>query len=259
MMHPFIPISHRYSMTDLHTLKKNLQSRISKFSDRKTKAWWEQYVKHHTTFRGVGIPKIRNELKAWYKEEHIGTLPLHRQLHLALSFFADTYAEDKLAGILFLQLYLYRKCDYKTLLSKFELIFDRGYIYDWNVCDWFCVKVLGPLIQENGMPCARAVARWSHADNVWQARCAVVAFARLTEERAFTPLLLESCAVLIKREERFAKTGVGWILRELSKTNKRVVVDFINAHAKYFSTESMRNATKYFTTGEKAQPKKERQ
>jgi len=238
-------------MTNQNKLRERLQSRIARLSDTKTKLWWENYVKHGTTFRGVGIPKIRQELKEWYKEERIDKLSLDKQLSLALSFFAEEYAEDKLAGVLFLQIYLYDKCDDKALLSRLEAIFAKGYIYDWNVCDWLCVRVLGPIIKENGMSCAKAISQWHTAKNVWQARCSVVAFANLTMETEFVPLLVKSCAALIKREERFAKTAVGWVLRELSRTDKRSVVDFINKNRGYFSRESLRNATKYFSVKEK--------
>ena len=46
--------------------------------------------------------------------------------------------------------------------------------------------------------------------------------------------MLGSCSKLIRREERFAKTAVGWILRELSKTDKKAVVAFIEKYAQIF-------------------------
>ncbi|MEK6869461.1 MAG: DNA alkylation repair protein, partial [Nanoarchaeota archaeon] len=177
--------------------------------------------------------------------------PLNGQLDLAISFFAEKYAEDKLVGILFLQNYLYNKFDWKLLVTKFEKLFKENYIYDWNICDWFCVRILGPMIKENGMPCAEAVSKWNNAKNAWQARCSVVAFANLTKEKKFASLLLESSSVLIKRDERFAKTSVGWILRELSKSNKKIVVDFINKNNNHFSKESLENSIKYFNSTEK--------
>ena len=191
-------------------------------------------------------------MKEWHKKEEIEKLSLNEQLHLALSFFSEEYAEDKLSGILFLQIYLYDKFDYKILLSKFEKLFKENYIYDWNICDWFCVRVLGPMIKQNGMPRGKAISKWKNAKNVWQARCSVVAFANLTKQKEFTPLLLKSCSVLIKREERFSKTGVGWIMRELSKSDKKIVVDFIIKNKKHFSKESLANSMKYFNQTEKA-------
>ena len=238
-------------MTENNKLKEKLKSRIAKFADEKRKLWFENYIKHGTKFRGVQIPTIRAELKAWSKDENIDKLPLDAQLDLALSFFEEEYSEDKLAGILFLQLYLYDKFNYNDLLLRFESIFENGYIYDWSVCDWFCTRVLRQMIKENGRKCAEAISKWNTAKNVWQARCSVVAFTTLTKDNEYTSLLLKSNAKLIKREERFAKTAVGWILRELSKVDKQIVVNFIAENRQSFSRESLENATKYFEKEEK--------
>ncbi len=239
------------TMPALHKLKHILQSRIVQFADEKRKLWFENYIKHNTKYRGVEISTVRTELKTWYQEESIDKLPLDSQLDLALSFFEEDYAEDKLAGILFLQLYLYDKFDYNHLLSRFEPIFEKGYIYDWSVCDWFCTRVLRQMIKANGRKCAEAISKWHTAHNVWQARCSVVAFTTLTKENKYTSFILKSNAVLIEREERFAKTAVGWILRELSKVDKQIVVEFIAKYRPYFSRESHENAIKYFEKDEK--------
>lgn len=236
---------------DISNLKSILLSRLESLSDPKTARWWENYVKHDTRFRGVGIPKIREELKQWYQSEGIDTLELDDRLELALSFFDEDFAEDKLAGILFLQLYLYDRFDFAHLLEKFKPLFSQGLIYDWNVCDWFCVRVLGPMIKKNGNECAKMITEWNNASNVWQARCSVVAFAGLAGEGLYTGLILSSCKNLITREERFSKTAVGWILREMSKNEKETVVNFIETYAAYFSKESLENAVKYFPDQEK--------
>jgi 3-methyladenine DNA glycosylase AlkD len=57
--------------------------------------------------------------------------------------------------------------------------------------------------------------------------------------------VLRSSAVLIRRDERFAKTAVGWILRDLSKYDPETVAAFVRENLPYFSTESIRNALKY--------------
>lgn len=232
-------------------LKEKLKSQINNYADEERKKWFENYIKHNTKYRGVEIPTVRNELKTWYKQEEIGKFPLEEQLDLALSFFEEEYAEDKLAGILFFQLYLYDKFDYKKLLVKFESIFDNGYVYDWSVCDWFCTRVLRQMIKTYGDKCAEAITAWNSAENVWQARCSIVSFTTLTKDDRYTAMILESCDKLIRREERFAKTAVGWILREISKTQKQVVVDFIEEYRIYFSRESHENAIKYFEKDEK--------
>lgn len=136
-------------------------------------------------------------------------------------------------------------------MTRFQSIFENDLIYDWSVCDWFCTRVLRQMIRANGDKCAKAIAKWNSAENVWQARCSLVSFTTLTKDNRYNSLILESCDKLIKREERFAKTAVGWILREISKTQKQIVLDYIGEYRSYFSRESHENAIKYFAKEEK--------
>ena len=228
-----------------------MQTRLDKIASQKTKIWWERYLRNTVEFRGVNLVRIREELHKWYKSETINTLNETQQLDLALSFFSGRFAEDKLTGVLFLQEYLHKNIDWKILVPKIEKLFTANLIYDWNVCDWFCVRVLGPMIKENGINCAKAISKWRNSKNVWQARASLIAFVGLTKEVKYRKIILDSCENLIKREERFAKTAVGWILRVLSKSDKKVVVSFLDDKIKYFSVESLGNTTKYFSTTEK--------
>ena len=232
---------------------EKLKTRLDKHANEKRKLWFENYIKHDTKYRGVELPTIRSELKEWYNQEDIGQLSNNEQLDLALSFFEEEYAEDKFSGILFLQLYLYNKINYGVLLSRLETIFEKGYIYDWSVCDWLCTRVLRNMITVNGIECAIAISDWNTAENVWQARSSVVAFTNINKENQYTHLILESNAILIQREERFAKTAVGWLLREISRIDQNIVVEFIKQYGQYFSRESLENAIKYFENEEKIQ------
>jgi len=224
---------------------KILLKRIHALQNDKKKLWWENYVKNNTLFLGVGIPLVRKELQRWYKQENIGNLSLEEQLQLSLSFFDKKYAEEKMVGILFLQLYLCEKVDWKILLRNFETIFQNNLIYDWNICDWFCVKVLGKIIKDNDGECAKAISEWHTAKSVWQARCSVVAFVNLKNKKDYQEIIWKSSQTLIKRNERFSKTAVGWIMREFSKIDKNIVVDFLNQNKMFLTKEVIANALKY--------------
>lgn len=228
------------------TLIRQFQNRLNTASSPETKAWWEKYMKGVIPFRGVGIPKNRELLALWRKENGIDRWPLEKQLELALSFFYEPAAEDKLAGILYLQCYLYNQFSWEGMLDRYEDIYAKALIFDWNICDWFCVRVLGPTIKKYGRPCAEVIASWKKSGNLWQARSSVVAFVKLPSENEYYPLIGDACAVLIKREERFAKTTVGWILRDISKHDRCFVKTFIQDNAAYFTKESLGNALKYF-------------
>ncbi len=225
-----------------------LQERLQYHANAGTKAWWENYVKESAPFIGVKMPVIRTVLHQWHKENVEGILEYPDQLDLALALFDEEYTEEKLAGTLFLQEILLPsgvvKCNRD--IDRFAALFASGRIYDWNVCDWFCVKVLGPLISENGLCCANRISRWQSAENLWQARACLVAFVKVADNSIYYPDIEMSCRVLIRRQERFAKTAVGWILRDISKYDEAFVRQVIEGNIEHFSSESLRNATKYF-------------
>ena len=85
---------------------------------------------------------------------------------------------------------------------------------------------------------------------MWQRRASVVAFANLARKgdqnfAGFTGMILNDCSRLLESQERFAQTGVGWILRELSRSDQGRVIAFVEATLDRFSREALKNATKY--------------
>jgi len=54
---------------------------------------------------------------------------------------------------------------------------------------------------------------------------------------------------LIKREERFCKTAVAWVMRQYSKADNELVKTFLEKHEKWLTKEVITNATKYFKKG----------
>lgn len=226
-----------------------LHDDLQRQANEKTKIWWENYVKDSAPFLGVKMPVIRRCVYQWHQTYIDGRFEPEQQVDLALTLFAGAYTEDKLAGTLFLQEILLPAgaLYWQRDVNRFAGLFDAGWIYDWNVCDWFCVKVLGPLIEENGLACATRIAGWRSAQNLWRARASLVAFVQVAADQTYNPLVEESCAALIARSERFAKTAVGWILREISRYDEAFVSQVLNDNIRDFSAESLKNAIKYFS------------
>jgi len=232
-------------MSKIHISK--LLNKLEQQSDPKVKSWWENYVKNSAPFRGVKMSVIRKCLHKWHTEYIEDVLNLEQQLDLALELIRKKYAEDKLAGTIFIQEILIPKevIKPKRDIKRLARLFSEGYIYDWNICDWFCMKVLGELIERNGKEWAKLISAWSSTENLWQARASVVAFVRVADNSDYYNMIERSCSNLIKREDRFSKTAVGWILREISKHDSKLVKQFIERNMSHFSIESLRNALKY--------------
>jgi 3-methyladenine DNA glycosylase AlkD len=228
---------------------ERLQDRLQQAADPKTKAWWEGYMKGAIPFRGVKMADIRSAVHHWAEQSGVTARSPDELRELALSLIRLTYCEDKLAGVLVLQEILLpaRAIRCPADLPRFASLFNEGHIYEWNTCDWFCVRVLGPLAQLEGEGCARSIADWREADNLWQRRAAGVAFVNLAQRGeqnfpGFTDMLLEVCAATARSPERFAQTGTGWVLRELSHAEPARVTDFIEDHLTELSREAVRYA-----------------
>jgi 3-methyladenine DNA glycosylase AlkD len=58
-------------------------------------------------------------------------------------------------------------------------------------------------------------------------------------------MVLDNCSYLLGSQERFVQTGVGWVLRELSRSDQGRVMRFVEANLDRFSREALKNAIKY--------------
>jgi 3-methyladenine DNA glycosylase AlkD len=241
------------SVPALDALIARLQLRLNARATAATREWWTKYLRGAASFRGAKMGDIRAAVHTWFEEEQLGKLlSVEQQKDLALTLLEEDHAEDKLAGVLFLQEILLPEgaLDWRSDLPRFARLFDEGYIRDWSICDWFCVKVLGPLVEQQGEPCARAISEWRGAQSVWQRRASVVAFANLARKgdqtfAGFTEMMLNDCSRLLGSQERFAQTGVGWVLRELSRSDQGRVIGFVEANLDRFTREALNNAIKY--------------
>jgi 3-methyladenine DNA glycosylase AlkD len=92
---------------------------------------------------------------------------------------------------------------------------------------------------------------------LWQRRAANVAFVNLAKRgeanfEGFTTLMLDTCAVTLRSEERFAQTGVGWLLRELAAADRDRVLAFTEAHLGEMSREAVRYVVERMPKSEQA-------
>lgn len=246
--------------TTFNARAKRLTDALERRADPDTKAWWERYLRGVIGFHGVRMATIRRELNTWLeKERAVAPMTPSDERQLATTLLMQPLAEDKLAGILFYQEVLLPdgRIVWRRDLPQMATLFDAGSIADWSTCDWFCVKVLGPLVMREGLPCATAIAAWSEAENLWRRRAAVVSFVNLAKHgdanfTGFADLVLDACGQLVKSSERFAQTGAAWVLRELSLVESDRVAAFIRANLRLLPREGVRSATAKMTVRRQA-------
>ena len=206
--------------------------------------WLENYIKHGIKSKGVGIPEIRKIIHEINQKHQVLSWPILEQMELLNDLMSSDYTEDKLAAILYIQLY-WKNVDEQAILQLISNWFDSSLIFDWNVCDWLCVRILSLLVDTRPDYTINELRKWNKNSYLWKARASLVPFAQCKTIKQHKKLIEEFSVELIQREERFCKTAVGWILREYSKIDKNFVSTFLQKHEKWITNEVVRNATKY--------------
>ena len=221
-----------------------LQAGLAAHADERKRAWWERYLQGEAEFRGVPTPLIRSLSGEWWERSHADALEPAAQLAICLALLRCPMTEDKLAGMLLLgeRLVPDERVGCHAALPSFAELFADGYLADWNVVDWFCVRVLGPLIESAGDACARSVAGWVEAPMLWQRRAALVGFVNLAPTGAYAELIIETAERLVRDQSRFAQTGVAWVMRELHKARPDLTEPFLERHAEDMSPEARSQA-----------------
>jgi len=129
----------------MHKITKYIITEIEKKSKFQKSDWLEHYVKHNIKSKGVGIPDIRNIVKEAASKFGISELKDEKQIVIFDELMQYKFTEGQLASILFLQLYWKNK-NTKLQLDLISKWFDNQWIFDWNICDWLCVRILSPML-----------------------------------------------------------------------------------------------------------------
>lgn len=230
-----------------------LVRRLEKAASPATREHWEAYLKGQAAFRGVPMAGVRSAVRSVWRHHRLDERSTEDLLALAQVWFAQTASEDKLAAILLIAEHLAPRLTLAHDAALAAPLVD-GHVADWNVCDWYATKALhafldGPEVESR----ARALAAWTSASGLWHRRAGLVAFVKLAgrlEEPfpGFVGLVLHACAANLVSTERFAQTGPGWVLRELSKHHPEAVSAFVAAHED-LAPEARRMATARLRSG----------
>jgi 3-methyladenine DNA glycosylase AlkD len=232
------------------TLDTELTARF----DPKAHSFWTQLMKGEAAFRGVPMAGIRTSVRRVVAAHGLGAWSVDDLLTLAQRWFAGPASEDQLAAVLLLAEHVHdrlRLAHVEALAAPLA----AGHVRDWNVTDWYATKALHAFLTSGDElePRARALAGWTTAPTLWQRRAGLVAFVKLAPRASevfdgFVPLVLEACANNLAHEGRFAHTGPGWVLRELSRVLPDAVAVFVEAHPE-MSAEARRMATARLRAG----------
>ncbi len=196
----------------------------------------ENYMKGHFPFLGIKAP-VRKELeKQFFKETGILKAPFNHELISALwgkdereyQYTALTYTEKSL-----------------NKLEKADLPFMEALITTkswWDTVDAIAPKPVGKIAERFPEVIGETLDGWAVSDNMWLRRAAIL-FQLKYKEKTNVELLYRYIWQNADSKEFFIQKGIGWALREYSKTDPASVKAFIEGHP--LAPLSIREGSKY--------------
>lgn len=121
----------------------------------------------------------------------------------------------------------------------------------WAYLDWICFKVAAPMLARVPL-LRRTLPRWARDDDFWMRRAALLTLLPGLKDGTVPFSAFVALAVpMLGEREFFIRKALGWVLREVSKSNPAPVAAFLRAYRADVSGLTMREGGKYLPARER--------
>lgn len=184
-------------------------------------------------FLGVTVPKQRAIVKTYYKQvtpEEVVEL-LHSSVH-----------EERLTALLIWVLQ-FQKGDELQKMKIYDLYLQNTkWVNNWDLVDSSASYIVGAFIFDKDQDILDTL---SQSKNIWERRIAIVATHYFIRQGEFAWTL--SLSEQYKGDtHHYIHKATGWMLREVGKRDRQVLVDFLDSHAADMPRVALRYAIEHF-------------
>lgn len=202
------------------------------------------YLKSDLVHVGVPVPTIRTTALAAVRE--LGALTRDELLAAVDALWTDVH-EHRMAAI---ELLVKRG----KLLASGDAKLVEKLLRDsktWAYVDVLATHVMGPLVIADAK-LERTLDRWAKDTNFWIRRSAMLALlVPLREGGGDFARFGRYADLMLEEREFFIRKAIGWILRETSRKQPKLVYEWLLPRTKRASGVTMREAVKYLSTAQR--------
>lgn len=203
------------------------------------------YLKSDLVFLGSDMPGIRKVAKALIARVRIADHASVRPLVVALW---GTGVHELRAAAMFVLEANQHVLGARDIPLLARLLRESR---SWAYLDWICLKVAAPMLARVPL-LRRTLPRWARDDDFWMRRAAVLTLLPGLKDGTIPFSAFVALAVpMLGEREFFIRKALGWVLREVSKSNPAPVVAFLRAHRADVSGLTMREGAKYLPARER--------
>ena len=200
----------------------------------------QAYMKSDLPYFGVGVPQCRRIAAAVFRAHPLPDAGAWEAAILDLWRRAG-HREERYAAIGLLHFKRYAAWLEPARLPMVEEMVVTGAW--WDYVDAIAGRGMGAMLAAHPRPVKAVLREWAKDDDIWKRRTAILAQLKAKGETD-TALLADAIRPSIGDPEFFLRKGIGWALREYSKTDPAWVSAFVEAHPG-LSALSRREALKH--------------
>jgi len=220
----------------MHNYIKPLVKEFRNKANPKNAEPMAKYMKNLFPYLGIKTPERKELLKQFYKENGFPEIFDLKQIVLDLWELPEREYQYFAIGML---RKFSRKLD-ENFIELFEhLIITKSW---WDSVDGIASWLIGNLFQRFPELIKPYTEKWMKSGNMWLQRT-VILFQLNYKDKIDVKLLFKNIKKCMDSKEFFIQKAIGWALREYSKTDAQVVIDFVENNE--LATLSKREALKW--------------
>jgi 3-methyladenine DNA glycosylase AlkD len=220
----------------MKTLTDDLRQRLSEKANEENSEQMSRYLKNHFIFFGIKTPERREISKLFFQETGILKKPYNEEFVLAL--WEQPEREFQLLGLDYIAKFQ-KKLTKHHIAHIEKLITTKSW---WDTVDMLAQHPAGTIIANHPELIEDLVDKWAVSEDMWLRRTAIIHQLRY-KEKTNEDRLYKYIKQNADSKEFFIQKGIGWALREYSKTNPYSVKQFIESTS--LAPLSMREGSKY--------------
>lgn len=198
------------------------------------------YMKSEMRYFGLSVPRCRRIAHEMLRENP----PKNSEAWVSsilLLWREATYREERYIAI---ELLLHKKFAHWLVPDQLpvleELVVTGAW---WDYVDVLATRGAGTMLVNESVQTKRILYKWAKDQNIWKRRVAILAQLK-SKTNTDVELLSKCIKPSIGHSEFFLRKGIGWALREFSKTDPDWVKEFVEKHPD-LSALSRREALKH--------------
>lgn len=223
---------------DIHAIQQALRDQTDPIKAGFLPVFFKMEPGDRDEFLGVTVPKQRAIVKDFYKRlspadvEDLLHSPVHEERLTALMIWVTQYQKDN-ASV--------RAEIYERYLKNTK------WINNWDLVDVSCRDIVGAYLFDKDKSALDAL---SNSNNIWERRIAIVATFYFIRQGEFG-WTLKLAERYLNDPHHYIHKATGWMLREVGKRERQVLVDFLEKFAARMPRTALRYAIEHFPPAER--------